>query len=103
MSVNTVTMGTSVHATDGAAGRVDDVLVSNETGQPAYLVVDAGGFFKGDVVLSVGDVQSVNEDGVWVALTRDQVKKSPSYDPGKYGSSAGLRSRAAARHGRGDR
>lgn len=94
-----VKMGMAVHASDGEAGRVDDVLASGETGQPAFLVVDAGGFFSGDVVIPFDQVQSVGDDGVWLALTRDEVKHAPAYDAVTHGSGAGLVSRAANRYG----
>jgi len=96
-------MGMTVRANDGAAGRVDDVLANAETGQPAYLVVDAGGFFKGDVVVPFQSVRSVDDAGVWVAMTRDEVKHAPAYDPVRYGSSAGLVSHAAGRYGKKDK
>lgn len=98
-----VTMGMVVHASDGVAGRVDDVLANAETGQPAYLVVDAGGFFKGDVVVPYASVRSIDDAGVWVDMTRDEVKKAPAYDPVRHGSSAGLVSGAAGRYGKNDK
>ncbi len=94
----TAKMGMPVHASDGEAGRVDDVLASEETGQPQYLVIDAGGFFKGDVVVPFSDVRNVDEGGVWLTLTRDEVKHAPAYDPANYGRSAGLVSHAAGRY-----
>lgn len=94
-----VKTGMAVHATDGEAGRVDDVLASGETGQPAYLVVDAGGFFKGDVVLPFESVRGVDDAGVWTALTRAQIKDCPAYDAATYGASAGLVSHAARHYG----
>lgn len=93
-----VQTGMAVHATDGEAGRVDDVLMSDETGQPVYLVIDAGGFFKGDVVLPFESVRSVDDAGVWTALTRAQIKDSLAYDAVTYGAAAGLVSRAAGRY-----
>lgn len=94
-----VTMGMTVHAADGEAGRVDDVLLNGETGQPAYLVVNAGGFFKGDVVVPFASVRGVDDAGVWTALTRAEVKALPAYDATRYGSAAGLVSHAAGRYG----
>ncbi len=101
--MNTITMGMTVHASDGAAGRIDDVLADAETGRPAYLVVDAGGFFKGDVVVPFDSVRSVDDAGVWLAMTRDEVKRAPSYDPTRHGAPAGLVSHAAGRYGDKDR
>lgn len=92
-----VKRGMAVHATDGEAGRVDDVLSSAESGQPAYLVVDAGGFFSGDVVVPFERVQSADDAGVWLTLTREEVTACPAYDAARYG--AGFRSDAAVRFG----
>jgi len=94
-----VKMGMPVHASDGRAGRVDDVLASGETGQAAFLVVDAAGFFSGDVVIPMDAVQNVDDNGVWLSLTRDEVKHAPAYDAVAHGSGAGLVSHAANRYG----
>lgn len=97
-----IVMGMPVHATDGAAGRVDDVLANGETGQDMYIVVDAGGFFAGDVVVPCERVRSVDDAGVWLAMTRDEVKHAPRYDEARYGEPAGLVSAAAGRYGKRD-
>jgi hypothetical protein len=97
--VDTITMGMVVHASDGTAGRIDDVLANRDTGRPAYLVIDAG-FFKGDVVTPIDSVQSVDDAGVWLAMTRDEVKHAPAYDAARYGAPAGLVSHAANRYGK---
>ena len=94
-----VKMGMPVYASDGRAGRVDDVLANGETGAPVFVVVDAGGFFKGDVVVPFESVQNVTDAGVWLALTRDAVKHAPAYDPVRHGRAAGLVSHAAGRYG----
>ena len=93
-----VKMGMPVHASDGETGRVDDVLANDETGQPQYLVIDAGGFFTGDVVVPFAGVRNVDDGGVWLTLTRDEVKHAPVYDAARYGRSAGLVSHAAGRY-----
>lgn len=95
--MNAVKMGMTVRASDGVAGRVDDVLLDGETGQPAYVVVDAAGFFARDVVVAYDNVRNVDDAGVWLGLTRDEVKGAPAYDAARYGRAAGLLSAAAAR------
>ncbi len=100
--MDTITKGMTVHVSDGTAGRVDDVLANRETGQPAYLVIDVG-FFKGDVVTPIDSVQSVDDAGVWLAMTRDEVKHAPAYDAARHGASAGLVSQAANRYGKQDK
>ena len=73
-----VKMGMPAYASDGKAGRVDDVLANGETGEPLFVVIDAGGFFKGDVVVPFESVQNVTDAGVWLSLTRDEVKHAPA-------------------------
>jgi len=97
--MNAIKMGMSVHGSDGAAGRVDDVLAHKETGQPAYLVVSTAGLFGNDVVLPFEQVRSVDDAGVWLELTRDEVKHATPYSPDGYGAAAGLISQAAGRYG----
>lgn len=94
-----VAMGMTVHASDGTAGRVDDVLVSTSTGQPAYVVINAGGLFASDVVVSYDAVRNVDNAGLWLALTRDAVTHAPPYDPTRHGGSAGFVSHAALHFG----
>ncbi len=94
-----VRMGMPVHGSDGVAGRVDDVLSRKETGQPAYLVVSTAGLFGNDVVLPFEQVQSVDDAGVWLGLTRDEIKRATPYSPDGYGAAAGLISQAAGRYG----
>ena len=60
-----VKMGMPVYGSDGRAGRVDDVLANGETGEPAFVVINAGGFFRGDVVVPYESVQNVDDAGVW--------------------------------------
>ena len=92
-------MGMTVYATDGKAGRVNDVLASAETGQPAFLVVDARGFFSNDVVVPYESVRNVDDAGVWLTLTRDEVKHAPTYDAVMHGRAAGLTSHARTHYG----
>ena len=94
-----VKMGMPAYASDGKAGRVDDVLANGETGEPVFVVIDAGGFFKGDVVVPFESVQNVTDAGDWLSLTRDEIKHAPAYDPVRHGRAAGLVSRAAGRYG----
>src|SRR2546423_12777331 len=76
-----VKMGMPVYATDRKAGRVDDVLANGETGEPVFVVINAGGFFKDDVVVPYESVQNVTDARVWLALTRDEVKHAPHMTP----------------------
>jgi uncharacterized protein YrrD len=97
--MKTVKMGMDVYATDSRAGRVDDVLVSAETGQPAFVVVNAGGFFSSDVVVPFESVRNVDDAGVWLTLTREQVQHSAAFDPARHCEVAGFTSYARAHFG----
>jgi hypothetical protein len=51
------------------------------------------------VVVPFESVQNVTDAGVWLSLTRDEVKGAPAYDPVRHGRAAGLVSRAVGRYG----
>lgn len=70
--------GYSVEATDGSIGKVDKH--SDEVGS-AYLVVDTGVWIFGkDVLLPAGTVKGIDTEQkkIFVDLTKDQIKDSPS-------------------------
>ncbi|HKX75117.1 MAG TPA: PRC-barrel domain-containing protein [Acidimicrobiia bacterium] len=73
--------GFAVEAVDGSIGKVDQ-----ETGAagPGYLVVDTGPWIFGrQVIIPAGAISSVDldEEVVYVDLSKDQIKDSPEYDP----------------------
>lgn len=71
--------GYGVEATDGSIGKVDEH--SDEAGS-AYLVVDTGPWIFGrEVLLPAGTVTGIDveEQKVHVALTKEQVKDSPTF------------------------
>ena len=77
-------VGLQVEATDGHIGKVDKL--SEEVGSQ-YLVVDTGPWIFGKhVLLPAGTVVRVNPDDkkVYVDRTKDEIKNSPEYDPGKH-------------------
>jgi hypothetical protein len=100
--MTSIKLGMDVHAIDGRAGRVDDVLVSTETGQPAFVVVKAGGLFASDVVVPVESVQNVDEAGVWLTLTREQVQGCERFDSARHGEAEGFSSQARIQYGEDD-
>jgi hypothetical protein len=98
-------IGLPVQATDGEAGRINDVLVDQESGEPRYLVVQGHGFFGSDVVLPATAIAHVADGRVFVGLTRREVSALPTYHGDQYGSAQGLVSQTATsfdRHERGD-
>jgi len=78
--------GLVIRATDGELGTVDQFYFDDETWAIRYLTVETGGWLGGRQVL-VSPYSIVNTD--WenrrldVALTKDQVEKSPAIDTHK--------------------
>jgi hypothetical protein len=71
-----------MHATDGAIGHVDDFLVDDRC-QIRYLLVDTSNWIGGKwVAVSIGSVTGIDwsDQVIHVALSREQVKASPSAD-----------------------
>jgi hypothetical protein len=76
-------VGYHVQATDGDIGRVQGMLVDEETWGIQYLVVDAGNGWTGhQVLVAPGNILSVSWSGstVSVNLTRQAVKDALPYD-----------------------
>ena len=77
-------IGCDVEARDGSIGKVDEA--THETGN-AYIVVDTGPWIFGrKVVIPAGAVERIDVDdkNIFVALTKDQIKDSPEYDPAQF-------------------
>ena len=78
--------GYTVNATDGDVGKVVNFLLDDERWTIRYLVAETGGFFDGRRVL-ISPISFRKAD--WstrrfhLALTRDEVKNSPSLDTDK--------------------
>ncbi len=73
----------SVHATDGEVGSVDDIFFDGLRWEVRYLVVDTGPWIFGRrVLLSPLAVKPLNEEEeiLPVALTKEQIEKSPGID-----------------------
>jgi uncharacterized protein YrrD len=72
----------SVRATDGAIGRVTDAYFDDTEWAVRYLVVDTGMWLGWHVLISPKSITSMDWDGgtIEVALTRDQVERSPRAD-----------------------
>ena len=75
--------GFHILAADGEIGHVDDVLVDERTWAVRYLVVDTSNWMGGRSVLispaALDRVDSVHQK-IHVALTRDDIRRSPSMD-----------------------
>jgi hypothetical protein len=76
--------GYDIQATDGAIGRVDDLIADDQAWKIRYIVVHTGGWLQGRRVLIAPTWVSMvawPERNVWVDLTRAAVKDSPEFDP----------------------
>ncbi len=82
-SINEVT-GYYVHAKDGDIGHVELFMVEDESWAVRYVVVDTKNWWPGrKVLVAVRWFREVSwhDQQIHVDLTRDEVKKSPEYDP----------------------
>jgi hypothetical protein len=73
-------VGFDVEASDGGIGKIDEA--SNEASRH-YLVVDTGFWIFGKKrLIPAGVVTGVdyNDRKVYMAMTKDQIKKAPDYD-----------------------
>jgi hypothetical protein len=77
-------IGYHIAATDGDIGHVEDFLVDDATWAIRYMVVDTRNWWAGKTALVSPEwIARVdwNESKVHVALTREQIKNSPAFDP----------------------
>lgn len=73
-------VGYNVEATDGSIGKID--AASNEAGR-GHVVVDTGFWIFGKkrlIPASVIDRVDHEDERVYVAMTKDQIKDAPDYD-----------------------
>ena len=78
-------IGSSVQATDGRVGVVDDLIVDDDCWLVRYVVLDTGRWFPGrKVILSTSWLKHASEDDptLLMDLTSEAVKDGPTYDPG---------------------
>jgi hypothetical protein len=77
-------IGYHIHATDGAIGHVQGLLIDEDTWAIRYIIVDTGTWWLGHQVLVapdwIRDVSWSNSEFV-VDLTRQAIKDAPPYDP----------------------
>jgi uncharacterized protein YrrD len=77
-------IGNHIDASDGEIGHVDDLIIDDESWAIRYLRIDTSNWIGGRAVLiPQQDLREVNwlESKVSVALTREQVRNGPEYDP----------------------
>jgi sporulation protein YlmC with PRC-barrel domain len=71
--------GSRVRATDGDVGQVDEFLVDRETGHISHLVLREGYLWgKKDVVVPVSEIGQVDEDRVYLTLSKEEIASLPT-------------------------
>ncbi len=76
--------GYSIHATDGHIGHVEDFIIDDEEWIVRYIVVDTRNWLPGRrVLISPEWVSRIDwrSNAVSIGHSRDEVRKSPHYDP----------------------
>ena len=70
--------GTRVEATDGRVGRVDEFIMEPGSGRITHLVLREGHLWgKREVTIPVTDIDHIDEDGVYLKLSKDEVGNLP--------------------------
>jgi len=77
----TITAGTPVYCGDTMVGTVDDVLTEADTGLVTHFAVRRGVFLHHDALVSLAQVESVDDSGIKLALTVDDTRHLPDYTP----------------------
>ena len=75
--------GFHVQGTDGPLGHIDDFLIDEAASRVCYLMVDTSNWMGGKwVAVSSASIDRVDwtHGTVHVALTRDEIRKSPSLE-----------------------
>lgn len=74
-----VRRGACVQATDGYAGRVDELLVNSNTLQVAFLVLrENHAFGHRDVAIPVSQIEQADEDMVYLKLNQKSIEELPT-------------------------
>lgn len=76
-----ISFGQPVHASDGPIGNVDALLTDPDGRLVTHVLLREGhAWGKKDVAVPIGAVKFVVDDGVYLALTKDEVGKLPAAD-----------------------
>ena len=76
--------GAHIHAQDGDIGHIQNFLIDDATWSVRYLIADTSNWWMGkQVLLSPYSVREIDwpNNTIIVAVTREQVKASPTWDP----------------------
>jgi sporulation protein YlmC with PRC-barrel domain len=71
--------GTSVEATDGAVGKVDEFLVDPEDDSISHLVLREGHLWgKKDVTIPVSEIDKITDEAVYLKLDKETIETLPT-------------------------
>jgi uncharacterized protein YrrD len=74
-----VRRGEHVHATDGNIGQIQGLVIDSGSHQVTHVLLEEGHVFGHKVVaIPIGAVTAVNESGIQLNITKQQVKDLPS-------------------------
>ncbi len=76
--------GFSIHASDGVFGRVEDIIIEDESWIIRYLVIDTRRYLPSKKVLIAPEwIEMVNwsTEEIYVDLEKETIKDTPVYDP----------------------
>jgi hypothetical protein len=78
-------LGTHVYTEDGhKVGKIDRIVLADSGGAVRSLVVHKGHFFTRDVLVPLDTIATVNELGVYLRLSKDQVGQLPDFVEAEY-------------------
>jgi PRC-barrel domain len=70
--------GGHVHATDDTIGQIQGLVIDSASYQITHVLLQEGqGFGRKDVAIPIGAVTGVNQNGIQLNITRQQVKDLP--------------------------
>ncbi|NUP47292.1 MAG: hypothetical protein HOW97_08255 [Catenulispora sp.] len=76
-----VRRGERVHAVDGEIGRVRGLVVVRPDSEVSHILLDEGHLWgRKRVAIPIRDVAGIDDDGVAVRLTKDEIKNLPPVD-----------------------
>jgi uncharacterized protein YrrD len=80
-----IELGSDIHGSDGEKlGVVDSLVIDPHNGSIQSVIVRKGFFFPTDKILPASAVTSIDEKGVHVSLTRDDVDQLTEYMDAEY-------------------
>jgi len=85
-----VRRGSHIRATDGDVGRVDEFLVDRETEHITHLVLREGHLWgQKDVLVPVSEIERIDEDRVYLTLSKEEVANLPTIPVQRWHEDAG--------------